>query len=83
MLFAKKEAVDKAKKELHIKFLNTDWMDSTIFQIPLQDLVECVQFIHTARISGSSVLVHCAQVSCLTNIGCVDNIGYATTTEIL
>jgi len=61
-LFSKKEAVDKAKKELNIKFLNTDWMDTTVFKIPVQDLIECVHFIHTARSGGNSVLVHCAQV---------------------
>jgi len=81
VIVSKKEAVDKAKKELNIKFLNTDWMDSTVFKIPLQDLVECVHFIHAARSAGNSVLVHCAQVSILNwhtsvyIIGCVDKLG--------
>jgi len=57
--------VDKAKEELKIKFLNTNWMDTTVFKIPLQDLVECVHFIHVARSSGNSVFVHCAQVNIL------------------
>ena len=64
-VFFTKEAVDRAKKELHIDFLNTNWLDSTDYVISVEELVNSVNFIHTGRCNGGSVLVHCAQVSTL------------------
>ena len=55
--------MDYAKKELKIVFLELNWEDSTSYNIQEDDLVKCVHFIHQARNSGGSVLVHCAQVS--------------------
>ena len=48
--------------ELNIKFLNTNWMDTTDFVIDIQELVDSVKFIHAGRLNHGSVLVHCAQV---------------------
>lgn len=53
--------MEQANKELNVKFLNTDWLDSTDYTIPTEELVDSVNFIHTGRLSGG-VLVHCAQV---------------------
>ena len=53
---------EKAKSEHGIVFLDLMWQDATTFIIPEADLVKCVLFIHKARSSGGSVLVHCAQV---------------------
>jgi protein-tyrosine phosphatase len=55
------EAVEKAKSELNVTFLNLDWIDATSFEISDDSLDECCRFIHKARTSGNSVLVHCAQ----------------------
>ena len=46
-----------------VTFLLMNWTDSESFVIPQGDLCRCVEFIHDALTSGSSVLVHCAQVS--------------------
>lgn len=54
--------MEQAKQELHITFLNTDWMDSTDYVISIEDLVTSVNFIHAGLRHGGSVLVHCAQV---------------------
>lgn len=51
-----------AKTDCNIDFLELNWEDTTTFTIPEADLVRCVRFIHKARTSGGSVLVHCAQV---------------------
>ena len=56
-------AVETAKTELSLRFLELNWEDTTSFLIPDEDLVRCVHFIHSARVGGGSVLVHCAQVS--------------------
>lgn len=64
-IFFTKEAVDRAKKELSIDFLNTNWLDSTDYVISIEELVNSVNFIHAGRRNGGSVLVHCAQVSAL------------------
>jgi len=40
-----------------------DWMDSTEYVIPIEGLVDAVNFIHAGRHNCGSVLVHCAQVS--------------------
>ena len=57
------EAVERAQSELNITFLNLDWVDDTAFEISDESFVECCRFIHRARTSGNSVLVHCAQVN--------------------
>lgn len=46
-------------------FLELNWEDTVSFNIPDEDLIQCVKFIHSARTSGGSVLVHCAQVRVL------------------
>lgn len=51
-----------AKSDANVVFLELNWEDTTTFSIPESDLVKCVSFIHEARSSGGSVLVHCAQV---------------------
>lgn len=51
-----------AKGDLGIVFLELCWEDTTSFSIPESDLVQCVKFVHEARLRGGSVLVHCAQV---------------------
>ena len=56
------QAIDKAKS-MGVTFLVMKWTDSESFVIPQADLCACVEFIHDALTSGSSVLVHCAQVS--------------------
>lgn len=54
-------AVEQVKTELSCTFLELDWDDSQQFDIPDDDLVKCVQFVHAAISKGHSVLVHCAQ----------------------
>ena len=54
--------MEKARTELGIVFLELGWEDTTSYTITDGDLVRCVEFIHIARTSGGSVLVHCAQV---------------------
>jgi protein-tyrosine phosphatase len=54
-------AVEKARSELGVTFQNLDWIDSTSFDITDASLSSCCAFIHHARNSGASVLVHCAQ----------------------
>lgn len=61
-LFFTKEAVEQAKKELNIQFLDTNWMDAIDFVIEIEELVKAVNFIHAGRHNRGSVLVHCAQV---------------------
>lgn len=57
--------MENAKTELKVVFLNLDWIDSTSFDISEESLSECCHFVHRARRSGGSVLVHCAQVQTL------------------
>ena len=52
----------RAKKELKIEFLELNWEDIISYVIKDDDLVQCARFIHQARTSGGSVLVHCIQV---------------------
>ena len=52
-----------AKEKQGVVFLELNWEDTTEFVIPDEDLVRSVRFICEARKKGSSVLVHCAQVS--------------------
>jgi len=59
---SQQEAVERAKLQLGIVFLELDWEDTTSFIISDADLTKCVKFIHSAITSGGSVLVHCAQV---------------------
>ena len=54
--------MEHAKKELKLEFLELNWEDSISYVIKEDDLVQCARFIHQARTSGGSVLVHCAQV---------------------
>ena len=54
--------MEYAKKELKLVFLELNWVDIIPYVIKEEDLVQCVRFIHQARSSGGSVLVHCAQV---------------------
>lgn len=58
--------MEQANKELKITFLNTNWLDSTEYLIDIEELVNSVNFIHSGRHHGGSVLVHCAQVSLVT-----------------
>ena len=55
-------AVEHAKTELKLVFLELNWEDSSSYVIKVGDLVECARFIHQVRSTGGSVLVHCAQV---------------------
>ena len=55
-------AVQKAKNELGIQFLELNWEDTESFDITNEDIRTCCLFIHKARQDGHSVLVHCAQV---------------------
>ena len=57
--------MERARSQLGIVFLELNWEDTVSFDIPDEDLIKCVKFIHTARTSGGSALVHCAQVSVL------------------
>lgn len=57
--------MERAKSQLGIMFLELNWEDTVSFNIPDEDLIQCVKFIHSARTSGGSVLVHCAQVRVL------------------
>ena len=52
----------RAKDKCGIVILTMKWEDSNTFQIPLEDLCQCVWFIEKALQSSSSVLVNCAQV---------------------
>ena len=54
--------MEYAKKELKVVFLELKWEDTISYVIQEGDLVQCARFIHQARTSGGSVLVHCAQV---------------------
>ena len=49
-------------KELEIHYLALDWDDSPKFDIPMEELLKAISFIHEALRTGS-ILVHCAQVS--------------------
>ena len=60
--FFNKDAVKYAKKELKIEFLELNWEDIVSYVIKDDDLVQCARFIHRARTSSGSVLVHCIQV---------------------
>ena len=52
-----------------ITFLELGWEDATDYKISDDDFVRCVDFIHSARCAGGSVLVHCAQVRhCLASV---------------
>lgn len=62
---SQQEAVERAKSQLGIMFLELNWEDTVSFNIPDEDLIQCVKLIHSARTSGGSVLVHCAQVRVL------------------
>ena len=62
LILCLQSAVEYAKKELKVVFLELNWEDSTSYNIQEEDLVRCAQFIHQARSNGGSVLVHCAQV---------------------
>ena len=64
-------AVEYAKKELKLEFLELNWEDSISYVIQEDDLVQCARFIHRARTSGGSVLVYCAQVHCIVMYDCV------------
>ena len=55
--------MEYAKKELKLVYLELNWEDTTSYVIKEEDLVQCARFIHQARSSGGSVLVHCAQVN--------------------
>ena len=55
--------METARVNLGVTFLELNWEDTTTFSIPESDLVECVEFVHRARLNGGSVLIHCAQVS--------------------
>ena len=55
--------VECAKQELNLVYLELNWEDVLSYNIREDDLVKCVRFIHQARNSGGSVLVHCAHVS--------------------
>ena len=54
--------MEYAKKELKLAFLELNWEDTVSYVIQEDALVQCARFIHQARTSGGSVLVHCAQV---------------------
>lgn len=67
--YSNQTAVEKAESELGVTFLKLDWIDTTSFCITDDSLSACCRFIHQARKSGASVLVHCAQVElCTYNI---------------
>ena len=46
-------------------FLELNWEDIISYVIKEDDLVQCARFVHQARTSGGSVLVHCIQVNSL------------------
>lgn len=56
------EAVRHAKEQLGISILELNWEDHQGFIIPDDGIATSCLFIHEAISSGSSVLVHCAQV---------------------
>lgn len=62
LFYCYQTAVEKAESELGVTFLKLDWIDTTSFCITDDSLSACCHFIHQARKSGASVLVHCAQV---------------------
>ena len=61
LVYCCQDAVGRARSD-GVVFLELNWEDTTTFSIPECDLVQCIHFIHQARLAGGSVLVHCAQV---------------------
>ena len=55
--------VESVKKELNLVYLELNWEDVISYVIKAEELVQCACFIHQARTTGGSVLVHCAHVS--------------------
>ncbi len=49
-------------KSSGVSILNLDWEDTEQYKVSYDDLERSSQFIHTGRLGGGSVLVHCAQV---------------------
>ncbi|XP_028396260.1 dual specificity protein phosphatase 1B-like [Dendronephthya gigantea] len=54
------KSVKKIVKELHIDYLTLSWDDDAEFEIPIDDVIHGMTFIHNARTNGN-VFVHCAQ----------------------
>ena len=46
-----------------INYVDVEWEDSLVFDIPEDELASVVRFIERMRRQGKSVIVHCAQVS--------------------
>lgn len=46
-----------------MEYLELNWEDVISYVIKEEELVKCARFIHQARSTGGSVLVHCAHVS--------------------
>jgi hypothetical protein len=47
--------------ELNIEYLTLYWNDDADFEIPIDDVIKGLNFVHIGRRNGN-VLVHCAQV---------------------
>eukprot|EP00730_Choanoeca_flexa_P000196 TRINITY_DN10089_c0_g1_i3.p1 TRINITY_DN10089_c0_g1~~TRINITY_DN10089_c0_g1_i3.p1 ORF type:complete len:220 (+),score=38.14 TRINITY_DN10089_c0_g1_i3:39-698(+) len=45
----------------NVKHIQLDWVDSTDFTIPMDELCSIIAAIHTQLTDGANVLVHCAQ----------------------
>jgi protein-tyrosine phosphatase len=54
--------------ELNIEYLTLFWDDDAEFEIPIDDVMKGLSFIHNGRTNGN-VLVHCAQVRCTHFVG--------------
>ena len=58
---AMQSAVERAKS-LGVNILNLDWEDTEHYKVTYEDIERSSRFIHSGRLAGGSVLVHCAQV---------------------
>ena len=53
---------EDAIESFGINYLEVEWEDSLVFNIPEDDLASVLRHIEAVRREGGSVLVHCAQV---------------------
>ena len=61
LCFFHKNSVKTIVEDLKIEYLTLFWDDDAEFEIPIDDIIKGLNFIHGGRNNGN-VFVHCAQV---------------------
>ena len=61
LCFFHKNSVKTIVEDLKIEYLTLFWDDDAEFEIPIDDIIKGLNFIHAGRNNGN-VFVHCAQV---------------------